>query len=60
MTEEDIIALLDQWDKLDEAAKRVIVSQPAAMTEAAARMDRERKVMGAMIRTLTRSTRAAV
>lgn len=54
MTEEDMIALLDQWDKLDEASKRVIVSQPAAMTEAVDRMDRERKVMGAMIRTLTR------
>lgn len=54
MTEEDMIALLDQWDKLDEASKRVIVSQPAAMTEAVDRMDRERKAMGAMIRTLTR------
>lgn len=58
MTEEDIIALLDQWDKLDEAVKRVTVSQPASMTEASERMDKERRVMGAMIRTLTRPARA--
>lgn len=57
MTEDQIIQLMDQWDKTDEAMKRLLVAQPATMTEAAARMDRERHTMSEVIRATTRPPR---
>jgi len=57
--EENALALLHQWDELDAAMLRVIRAMPPAPIAALNRMDKERQIMGAMVRTgILRFTRA--
>lgn len=49
MTEEEIIAMLDQWDRLEGAIDCVLESQQSSMTEAAAQLDKERLLMARMM-----------
>jgi hypothetical protein len=43
-------AMLDKWDRLEQAARAITVSQPAQMTAAAATLDMARQAFGAEVR----------
>lgn len=52
MEREYAIELLTAWDRVNNAAQRMIVAQPCAMTEAAERLDSARLSMQAILNRL--------
>lgn len=42
--------LFEAWDELDRSIRRLLVSQPSSMTEAAARVDAARLAFAGLIR----------
>ena len=49
MKKDLIIELMNSWDAMNNAAQRILVSQPGSMTEAASRLDTARMEMQTVI-----------
>jgi len=52
------IDLMNAWDALDNAARRILVAQPAAMTSSAENLDEARKAMQEVMSRIIRAAAA--
>jgi hypothetical protein len=52
MSDDDRTLLMEAWDRLDNAAQRMLVALPDAMTSAASRLDHERLNMRSVVQSV--------
>jgi hypothetical protein len=52
MSDDDRVMIFEAWDRLDSAAQRMLISQPAEMAESAKRLDHERRNMRAVLQSV--------